>query len=619
MEAAEPRGDQGTHAGWARLFVCSGPDTGSTVHITRDETTLGRSSECHIRVSDGRASSTHARIERSDGTHRIRDLGSTNGTFVNNRRVEEVQLRSGDMIQVGETLFEFNEDSDAERAYVESQENSMALYFPRQYDAGYDQPQAPYGYMPPSGPPPTAATDDDGPPIDWIALAKRWGKIAKMYVPYWWIAVIGLVLGIAWGIVAFQIWPPARVASFTVQLNQKQATVQPGYGPPEDFYFREAEQNFLSSRLVRQTLEDVGLTGDGDSEGFVKVIREVLLEFQSVGGRGSNTYKGSFMLQDEELALQFLKTHLDNYIESEIEKALNKQLAEEAFFTKEVAEARDALELADNELAAFKSKHIEAQPGQAEGVYLKLVELRERKRTLEKQLEQDRLELGIVENTLRRTPKIIVSGEGTTNPYAERVAGLTAELANAKASGLGPNHPTVKRLQAELAEVQQLARREGYTTASKTSNRNPVYAAAEERRYQLRASIARAEKELDQVTNEIDESSHVAGELPELEARYTALVDRYEVAKKEFAYMQEKLRSAERQVELDRTTAAAKYDLINPPELEYLNEKDALRKKAIISGAGGLILSLLVITVVLLRRKTLTLEMLFTIPRVARA
>ncbi|MFM7719013.1 MAG: FHA domain-containing protein [Actinomycetota bacterium] len=60
-----------------------------------------------IPLRDGFASQRHARIERRDGAWVLLDLGSTNGTFLNEERVDEPRpLRPGDTVRIGRTLLE---------------------------------------------------------------------------------------------------------------------------------------------------------------------------------------------------------------------------------------------------------------------------------------------------------------------------------------------------------------------------------------------------------------------------------------------------------------------------------------------------------------------------------
>jgi pSer/pThr/pTyr-binding forkhead associated (FHA) protein len=69
--------------------------------------TIGRSDACDLRLEDTYLSSRHARIANDDGDLSIEDLGSTNGTYVNQELVKgRVHLERGDVVQVGGVLFE---------------------------------------------------------------------------------------------------------------------------------------------------------------------------------------------------------------------------------------------------------------------------------------------------------------------------------------------------------------------------------------------------------------------------------------------------------------------------------------------------------------------------------
>jgi pSer/pThr/pTyr-binding forkhead associated (FHA) protein len=68
---------------------------------------VGRAPECEIRVGDTYASQQHARLFGRAGGWYVEDLGSTNGTYVNDERLgAPVQVRPGDRIRVGTTQME---------------------------------------------------------------------------------------------------------------------------------------------------------------------------------------------------------------------------------------------------------------------------------------------------------------------------------------------------------------------------------------------------------------------------------------------------------------------------------------------------------------------------------
>lgn len=66
--------------------------------------TIGRATDNSIVLRDGRASRHHARIDARRGSLVLTDLGSTNGSFVNDRRIESVALGEGDRIRLGATI-----------------------------------------------------------------------------------------------------------------------------------------------------------------------------------------------------------------------------------------------------------------------------------------------------------------------------------------------------------------------------------------------------------------------------------------------------------------------------------------------------------------------------------
>jgi len=68
---------------------------------------IGRSADCDISLFDTYLSSRHARVANDSGDLTIEDLGSTNGTYVNQELVQgRVHLERGDIVQVGGVLFE---------------------------------------------------------------------------------------------------------------------------------------------------------------------------------------------------------------------------------------------------------------------------------------------------------------------------------------------------------------------------------------------------------------------------------------------------------------------------------------------------------------------------------
>jgi hypothetical protein len=89
------------------LFFTHGPLAGREIPISRETFFIGRSKGNNIPISDPSISRKHAVINFIDGKYVISDLNSLKGTYVNGKKVEEAVLRSGDIINIGESRMQF--------------------------------------------------------------------------------------------------------------------------------------------------------------------------------------------------------------------------------------------------------------------------------------------------------------------------------------------------------------------------------------------------------------------------------------------------------------------------------------------------------------------------------
>jgi pSer/pThr/pTyr-binding forkhead associated (FHA) protein len=109
-QRAEGRPRPNARAQPDRLMAVEPPERYGQVFTLGDELTVGRAAGCGIALADDTFVSTlHARVFRRDGSLFVEDLGSTNGTFVNDRPVSSaVPLQRGDRLQIGKTVLELN-------------------------------------------------------------------------------------------------------------------------------------------------------------------------------------------------------------------------------------------------------------------------------------------------------------------------------------------------------------------------------------------------------------------------------------------------------------------------------------------------------------------------------
>lgn len=104
---APPIADHTADGQLVRLRVLEPPERQGRVFELGDEMTVGRASGCGVALDDAFTSQMHARVYRRNGEVWIEDLGSTNGTFLNAKKLSSpVPLHGGDRIQVGRTVME---------------------------------------------------------------------------------------------------------------------------------------------------------------------------------------------------------------------------------------------------------------------------------------------------------------------------------------------------------------------------------------------------------------------------------------------------------------------------------------------------------------------------------
>lgn len=105
--------------GAACLVVYYGQQIGRRFFLDKPELVIGRSDTTDVRVDQDSVSRQHASIKLESHRYMLQDLGSTNGTFINDMQIEKRALQDGDLIRIGQTIFKYLSGSNIETKYHE--------------------------------------------------------------------------------------------------------------------------------------------------------------------------------------------------------------------------------------------------------------------------------------------------------------------------------------------------------------------------------------------------------------------------------------------------------------------------------------------------------------------
>ncbi|MGB0680713.1 MAG: diguanylate cyclase [Polyangiales bacterium] len=103
----------------ACIVVIYGENIGTRLPLGQGEMTIGRTSTCTLQIDQESVSRTHCKLYARDGRFYARDLNSTNGTYVNDELINEIDLRDGDQLKVGRTILKFISGGNIEGQYHE--------------------------------------------------------------------------------------------------------------------------------------------------------------------------------------------------------------------------------------------------------------------------------------------------------------------------------------------------------------------------------------------------------------------------------------------------------------------------------------------------------------------
>jgi len=602
------------------VLVIAETDGGQQVFpLNRNPTVIGRSKNSDLILTDPGISDFHARIFKHSFGYTVEDMGSAEGTFLRDKRVNHARLISGDTLRLGTTSLAFvDERATAPR---NPRDKGSALVPVRATAKGlstrstvFRDPHTESQRILPVGMPPQAPaeqrrqrpsdSEDAAPSIEDVLLKilRAWRYLKR----HAWLLFVFSAAGLILGAASFKLYPPVRAAFCVVTLHPAPRAnpidPQSQRQDPSDSvqFFAGAERAFKSNETIMAALRRIGVPTPSVpmAEGIAKQLR-----FESMG---NNTYTATltptmFSRQGEE-HVQLLDAHIKSYVETEIEKTLKIFVAEVDFLRSQT----DATEKRLGEIMQEAVKFREANSDQilAQGTLAGSPAELESKR-LEVSGRIDRLtgELAGVRRQLSRGSVLSQAKAQAAQTDREALSNLYRKLAELRAQGFADGHPDVQRLLTEQRNLQKLVDEHLHSDVTQfEKSSNVAYDGLQSQADQLEAQLRAARAEQGTIGASLRSLRTVSSLSPKVNARLEELVRTKEEIERQHALLFDRLKKAEVQLQLERVSATSRYEIVVPPRLESPPGRKAFALRLAMGLGLGLLLATIVLAIGELRK-----------------
>jgi uncharacterized protein involved in exopolysaccharide biosynthesis len=582
----------------ATLVVVRGVASGKVFPLNQSESIIGRSREADVSIVERAISSQHALVRRVNDGHEIVDLGSTNGTLLNGRRLapnSPVELHPGDVLQLGECALVYLAEGMKDVGDV-TQALSVAapnLALAGASMGGPDEILAQILKLSaPPEPPPKVSIDER------VEQVSRLLQRLKRHVPLVsTVAAIGALLAIA----SVAIIPPLAEAMFTIALRP-QASDNPlernGQNSEDSYsFFLSAESNFGAKKIVAESLRKQGVAKPSD--GLIESVQR-RLSFKSIA---LSTYAGSYKHQSPDEAAKFLRTHVETYLETEIAKTLKVVQKQVDFLTSQSKEQEIQLRETEAKLKEFRTKYGEMLPENSEGHMESLETLRQRQSDLSARVEAANAAHQAAISALRQMAPVATIRTTSAAPYRTALNEAKVQLAAAKSRGLGDSHPDVIRYTKQVAEYTTLVNKALAEDASATETAGNTEVIALQRAVAERhVEVLAAKAEAGAVGSQIARLEEIVTKLPGVAAEYAQLTRSYGVNTETHRRLLEQLDNATVRLNLERASAEKRYEVLTEPVAHAPNVRRTLLLRAVIGAAAGAVVGVLIAAFIWIRR-----------------
>jgi polysaccharide chain length determinant protein (PEP-CTERM system associated) len=338
-------------------------------------------------------------------------------------------------------------------------------------------------------------------------------------------------------------------------------------------------QALLSKPQLKAVAVETGLETRADTpEAMERLLAALGTTIQIEKAPRQDIFTIAYRDADPEMARNVVQVLLTNFMERSLRKDRTDSVQAQQFLQQQIKLYEQRLEDAENRLAEFKKKNVGLMPGdggdyfsrldqaesEARAVSSQVQALQMRRNELARQLEGEEPVLGLTTNMGFQT-----TGTSVDGPIAE----LEARIADLKIR-YTDKHPDVLSAQQTLNDLYKIRDQERSRVAASAPrpgatplNSNPVY-------QQLRVALGQADAELAAIRPQLSAKQSAVGYLkrmvdtiPEVEAQLNRLNRDYDIVKRQYDALVQRLESARLSEEVQADNEQVTFDVIEPPRL----------------------------------------------------
>jgi len=580
--------------------------------LNRNPTVIGRSNNADLVLQDPTVSDFHARVIKHAFGYTLEDMGSAEGTFLRDKRVNHARLISGDSVRLGATLLTFlDEKSHAVKDKLTTAVVPMRVIPKHLMQSQQTMLRDPYTYSPQLRPLPApmplrdsgervrrAAESEEGPSLeDILVKVLRIVRYLKQRAKL--IGVMAAV-GVLLGVVSFKIFPPVRAAYCLVTLhpapkaNPIDSEGRLVVAQAENLqFFAGAERAFKSSESIMAAMKRLGDPDPSESQAEAIGKR---LRFENVG---NDTYSAeltpSIFNSRGDWHVRLLDAHIKNYIETEIEKKLKVFVAEVDFLRSQTEQTEKRLSEIMQETVKFREANSDQILAQGTLSGNSPADLESRRIEVSARIDRLTGEVAGIRSQLGRGSALNQAKAQSSTADREALGTINRKLAELRAQGFADGHPDVERLLNEQKTLQKTLEEHLHADVTQFEKRsNVAYDSLQGQADLLEAQLRAARAERGTIEASLRDLRTVSSKSPKVNARLEELLRMKDEVEKQHALLFDRLKKAEVQLQLERVSTTSRYELVIPARMESAPGRKAFFLRVLFGLGLGLVLAILV-------------------------